>query len=102
MGCSASARPAARSSTSPPGARREVWIALGFYDAGTITTGIEARYAYTRCVRKLEDASPLRSITARRSSARRRSGPRSAPAALRAGSPADPSCRRPRAPGRGP
>ncbi|WP_438037543.1 glycoside hydrolase family 52 protein [Sorangium sp. So ce128] len=39
----------------PPGARREVWIALGFHEAGTITTGIEARYAYTRYFRKLED-----------------------------------------------
>ncbi|WP_437643582.1 glycoside hydrolase family 52 protein [Sorangium sp. So ce362] len=39
----------------PPGEKREVWIALGFYDAGTITTGIEARYAYTRYFRRLED-----------------------------------------------
>ncbi|WP_437669146.1 glycoside hydrolase family 52 protein [Sorangium sp. So ce131] len=39
----------------PPGARRELWIALGFHDAGTITTGIEARYAYTRYHRSLED-----------------------------------------------
>ncbi len=39
----------------PPGEKREVWIALGFHDAGTITTGIEARYAYTRYFRRLED-----------------------------------------------
>ncbi|MGK4003823.1 glycoside hydrolase family 52 protein [Sorangium sp. So ce1036] len=39
----------------PPGARREVWIALGFHDAGVITTGIEARYAYTRHHRGLEE-----------------------------------------------
>lgn len=39
----------------PAGAKREIWIALGFHDAGAITTGIEARYAYTRYFRRLED-----------------------------------------------
>lgn len=40
----------------PPGQRREVWIALGFYDDGVVTTGIAARYAYTRYHRGLEEA----------------------------------------------
>ncbi|KYF83232.1 hypothetical protein BE11_29535 [Sorangium cellulosum] len=39
----------------PPGQKREVWIALGFHDAGAITTGVEARYAYTRYFKGLED-----------------------------------------------
>ncbi|MGK3992938.1 glycoside hydrolase family 52 protein [Sorangium sp. So ce1024] len=39
----------------PPGEKRELWIALGFHDAGVITTGIEARYAYTRYFKRLED-----------------------------------------------
>ncbi|WP_437662156.1 glycoside hydrolase family 52 protein [Sorangium sp. So ce1182] len=39
----------------PAGEKRELWIALGFHDAGAITTGIEARYAYTRYFNKLED-----------------------------------------------
>ncbi|WP_437806137.1 glycoside hydrolase family 52 protein [Sorangium sp. So ce1078] len=70
----------------PPGERREVWIALGFHDAGTITTGIEARYAYTRYFRRLEDV--LSSALDRREALVREAAQRDAELAQSALSPA--------------
>ncbi|WP_437963621.1 glycoside hydrolase family 52 protein [Sorangium sp. So ce260] len=70
----------------PPGERREVWIALGFHDAGAITTGIEARYAYTRYFRRLEDV--LSSALDRREALVREAAQRDAELAQSALSPA--------------
>lgn len=41
--------------TVPAGAKRTVPIALGFYEAGQVTTGIDCSYFYTRYFSKLED-----------------------------------------------
>ena len=50
--------------TVPPGQSRRFPLALGFYDGGTISSGIDARYGYTRVFRDLEDV--LRHGLARR------------------------------------
>ncbi|WP_437565660.1 glycoside hydrolase family 52 protein [Sorangium sp. So ce542] len=70
----------------PAGQKREVWIALGFHDAGAITTGIEARYAYTRYFRRLEDV--LSSALDRREALVREAAQRDAELAQSALSPA--------------
>ncbi len=41
--------------TVPAGRKRRFPLVLGFYAAGTVTSGIAARYAYTRVFRDLED-----------------------------------------------
>ncbi|HWA88307.1 MAG TPA: glycoside hydrolase family 52 protein [Opitutus sp.] len=41
--------------TVPAGQRRRFPLALGFYNAGTITSGLRASYAYARVFRDLED-----------------------------------------------
>lgn len=41
--------------TVPAGQRRRFPLALGFYAAGTVTTGLSSIYAYTRVFRDLED-----------------------------------------------
>ncbi|MEI6106545.1 MAG: glycoside hydrolase family 52 protein, partial [Opitutae bacterium] len=41
--------------TVPAGQRRRFPLALGFFAAGTVTTGLPACYAYTRVYRDLED-----------------------------------------------
>jgi hypothetical protein len=41
--------------TVPAGQRRRFPLALGFYAAGPVTSGLEACYAYTRWFRNLED-----------------------------------------------
>lgn len=41
--------------TVPAGKRRRFPLVFGFYDAGIVTTGIRASYAYTRVFKHLED-----------------------------------------------
>jgi hypothetical protein len=41
--------------TVPPGARRRFPLVFAFHEAGTLTSGIRARYAYTRWFPTLED-----------------------------------------------
>ena len=41
--------------TVPAGRKRRIPLALGFYLAGLVTTGVRSRFAYTRCFTDLED-----------------------------------------------
>src|SRR5690606_10088671 len=41
--------------TVPPGKKRRFPLVLGFFNGGTITTGVSAGYAYARVFRDLED-----------------------------------------------